>query len=38
MVNSEICMFNFKQIEISQRIVYKVLSLKQGIQFYYQAS
>ena len=38
MVKSEICMFNFKQTEISQRIVYKVLSLKQDIQFYYQAS
>ena len=38
MVKSEICMFNFKQREISQRVVYKVLSLKQGIQFYYQAS
>ena len=38
MVKSEICMFNFKQTEISQRVVYKVLSFKQGIQFYYQAS
>ena len=38
MVKWEICVFNFKQTDISQRIVYKVLSLKQSIKFYYQAS
>ena len=35
MVKCEICVFNFKHTEISQRMVYKALSLKQGIQFYY---